>query len=90
MDTSAAVYNHSNDPKLVEKQLSRTCSKLAEAATRVELFSRMVRNGVATNDVRCFVAKQSDMKRVNQQFNKNLSKAAMKHKLSDAYAEVKR
>ena len=57
------------DPKYVEEQLSRVCKRLTETETNIEMFSRMVRTGVATNDVRSFVVKQSEMKRAGQKYD---------------------
>ena len=74
------------DPKQVEEQLVRVCRKLTETEVNIEMFGRMVRSGVATNDVHNFVVKQSDMKRVSQKYDLKLSKSAMKRKLSDACA----
>ena len=36
----------------VEELLENTCNKLNETEVNIRLFNRMVRNGVATNDVR--------------------------------------
>ena len=45
--------------KPVEEQLKAIMIKLAEAEATVELFTTMMRDGVATNDTYNFVRKQS-------------------------------
>ena len=74
----------------MEEQLKGTCKRLNETEAVVEMFSQMIRNGVATNDVRNFVAKQSDMKKANNKYDLKLSKTAMRRKLNDACAQASR
>ena len=69
-----------NSPDDVEEQYVKTCIKLTEAEVNVAMFQKMLRSGVATNDVRNFVNKQSKMKRTSQKLNFGLSKHAMKLK----------
>ena len=76
----------SKNPKLVEEQLRKVCRRLNETEVNIELFRRMLNNGVATNDVRNFVSKQSEMKKATNKYDLKLSKGAMKGKLSDACA----
>ena len=45
------------DSKKVEERLEVTCKKLSETEVNIRLFDKMVRHGVATNDVRAFVTK---------------------------------
>ena len=74
----------------MEEQLKGTCKRLNETEAVVEMFSQMIRNGVATNNVRNFVAKQSDMKKANNKYDLKLSKTAMRRKLNDACAQASR
>ena len=60
----------------MEEQLKGVCRKLNETEAIVEMFSQMVSNGVATNDVRNFVVKQSNMKKSDNKYDLKLSKAA--------------
>ena len=53
-----------NDPEVVERQLQSTCFKLNETEVNIRLFSKMLENGVATNDVRSFVMKQAKLKSI--------------------------
>ena len=68
--------NELKDPDEVEELFLRTCRKLTEAEVNVAMFQKMLRSGVATNDVRNFVNKQSKMKRTSQKLNFGLSKHA--------------
>ena len=72
---------------MVEEQLKGVCRKLNEIEANVEMFSQMVSNGVATNDVRNFVVKQSNMKKSDNKYDLKLSKTAMRRKLNDACAQ---
>ena len=47
------------DRKTVEKRLRSESLKLTETESRVDMFTKMLRAGVATNDVYNFVKKQS-------------------------------
>ena len=51
----------------VEELLERTCRRLNETEVNIGLFGRMVRNGVATNDVRSFVSNQAELKRADNE-----------------------
>ena len=44
-----------NDPEEVERHYKRTCKKLTEAEVNCAIFNKMVKSGVATNDVHNFV-----------------------------------
>ena len=79
-----------NSPKQVEKRYRNICKKLTEVEVNNAMFSRMIKSGVATNDVRTFVIKQSKMKRANQKINIGLAKNAMKYKLNDACSVANR
>ena len=50
----------------MEKRLSRVCRKIKETEVKARLFDRMVREDVATADVRNFVHNQTKLKRVNK------------------------
>ena len=80
----ASGLNEAKDSKVVERQLVRTCLKLSETEVNVKLFSKMVKNGVATNDVRNFVAKQALLKSSNHCLDPVLIRRAMRNKLVDA------
>ena len=73
-----------NNSKMVEERLNLTCKKLCETEVNIRLFSKMVRHGVATNDVRNFAAKQAMLKSINHKMNAELVRRAMKSKLTDA------
>ena len=75
-----------NNAQVVEEQLEKTCKKLNETEVNIRLFNKMVRNGVATNDVRNFVSKQAELKSMNHEINCSLTKKAMKSKFIDACA----
>ena len=79
-----------NNQKVVERQLEETCVKLSEVEVNIRLFSKMKKNGVATNDVRCFVAKQAKLKSSNHRVNIELTKKAMKSKFIDACNQARR
>ena len=77
-----------NSPRKVEKRLFRVCKRVREAEVRTGLFRRMKRQGIATSDVRNFVRKQAELKRVNKHVHVPTIKQAMKDKLSDTYASL--
>ena len=58
--------------KPVVKMLKDTCLKIAETEANVSLFQHMVKNKVATNDIRNFVVKQSGMRRTNKKLDMKL------------------
>ena len=72
------------DPISVERQLGRVCRKLNVEEVNIGLFRRMIRTGVATNDVRSFTEKQQKLKSSKVKSNGVLLKTAMRLKLNDA------
>ena len=87
--TSEPATRFSGPDEVVE-HYKKTCKRLTEAEVNCNMFSKMIRSGVATNDVRNFINKQSKMKRVNQKMNIGLVKSTMKMKLNDACASANR
>ena len=77
-----------NGPIEVEKQLWKVCRQLKETEVRTGLFRRMVKENVATGDVRSFVNKQAKLKRVNHEVHLGTVKHAMKNKLNDTLASA--
>ena len=88
--TSASIVPAGQDPKLVEEQLKKVCERLRITEVNIGMFSQMVKNEVATNDVRNFVAKQSNMKKASEKFDMKLCNSVMKRKLNDACALASR
>ena len=76
--------------KPVVTQLKETYKKLAVAEANVEMLTKMTKNMVGTNDVRNFVCKQVDMRRVNKSFDRKTIKKLMKKKWEDACAFASR
>ena len=72
------------DKKSVEKRLKEISFKLTETESNIKLFLKMIRTGVATNDVRSFLQKQTGMKRSTKRIDKKTLKSSMKSKLQDA------
>ena len=70
--------------------MSGICLKIRETEVRIDTISRMVREKVATNDVRNFVRKQSNMKVTSKGMNLKVAKSAMKSKLNDLCATANR
>ena len=60
--------------KQVEKRLKKTSISIAETETNVEMFTKMTRLTVATNDVRSFVVNQAKLKRRSKGLNKKNNK----------------
>ena len=83
---TSGLLEKAKNAKEVEELLVKTCEKLNQAEVNTRLFNKMVRNGVATNDVRNFVSKQAGLKRINHQMNESLTRKAMKAKFIDACA----
>ena len=75
-----------NGPEMVEKQLAKVCKDLIIAEVRADLLGRMVREGVATADVRNFVGKQAKLKRANKKVHLPVAKHAMRDKFNDTVA----
>ena len=73
-------------PRKVEKRLYGVCVKIKETEVKADFFRQMVKDGVTTADVRNFVEKQAQLKRVNQYIHAPTAKQAMKAKLSDTVA----
>ena len=76
--------------KPVEKYLQDICLKLTEVESTINLFAKMVRTGIATNDIRNFVIKQSKMKRISNSLDIKVLRSTMKSKLRDACAFANR
>ena len=76
--------------KPVVRQLRQICKKIARTESNVELFSEMVRQGVPSDDARCFMLQQRNKQRVNKQLNKGLIKKIMRQKYDDACVEASR
>ena len=76
--------------KTVEGQLWNAYKALAEQEGNVYLLSNLKKMGLATNDVWNFVEKQSLHKRVNCSMDTKVMASAMRSKLVDACAFVKR
>ena len=76
--------------KTVECQLEVTLEKLAVTESNIELFSTLICMGLATNDVKNFVTKQTIHKRVDKSPDLKVQKISMKSKLKDACAFAKR
>ena len=76
--------------KPVEEQLKAIMIKLAEAEATVELFTTMMRDGVATNDTYNFVRKQSLQRKSSKAIDYKLLKTTMRQKLDDACSYTNR
>ena len=50
--------------KTVECQLGMTLDKIAATEANVELFEKLLKLGLATNDIKNFILKQSAKKRI--------------------------
>ena len=90
-----AILNCSNDlqeakdPEVVERQLVTTCERLNKAEVKIKLFTKMMKNGVATNDVRHFVSNQAFLKSCDHKLDQSMIKKAMKNKLVDACSQAR-
>ena len=73
-----------------ECQLEKTYYKLAATEANIELFMIMINLGLATNDIKNFVVKQTIHKRVRSKPDLKVQKIAMKSKLSDACSYAKK
>ena len=90
VDISSDLTTEVKNAKDVEELLERTCRKLCETEINIRLFSKMTRNGVATNDVRNFVSNQAMLKTEDHEINGSVAKKAMKSKFVDACAQARR
>ena len=84
------ALTESRQIKTVECQLEMTFNRIAVTEANIELFGTMLRLGLATNDVKNFIHKQSNQKRVLSKPDFKVQKSAMKSKFSDACAYLKR
>ena len=78
-----------SDPMTVERQLAKACKQLYVTEVNIELFQRMIKSNVATNDVRNFAFKQQNLNRQASKSAKILSRVAMRQKLRDAYSTAR-
>ena len=76
--------------KTVEGRLMSTTRALAATESNIFLFSTLKRLGLATNDVRSFVEKQTINRKVKVGVDANVKRSAMNSKLIDACAYAKR
>ena len=76
--------------KRVEKQLLETVVKLTETEMSISLFSKMIRNGIATNDVYNFVNKQCGLRKASNKIDYKLLRVTMRQKLNDACSYANR
>ena len=76
--------------RTVEERLKSVVLKLAEVDSNTEMFRVMIRDGVATNEVRSFVSKQTAMKRTTNKIDKSLIRSIMRSKLRDSCAYATR
>ena len=76
--------------KSVVKQLKENTLKLTEAEATIKLLSRMVRTGIATNDVYSFVRNQCKLRKASNKLDHRLIKSTMRQKLNDACAFASR
>ena len=65
--TSEPDWN--NGPEEVEWRLRNVCNKLKKSEVTAAVLGRMVREGVATADVRSFIGKQARLKRTNSKIH---------------------
>ena len=76
--------------KSVEKQLKEVTLKLCETESNMKMFNKMIKKGVATQDVYHFVRKQSNLRKSSNKLDHKLLKANMRQKLNDACAYATR
>ena len=79
-----------HNQKSVEGKLRETLLKLADSEAKVHLFSTLKRSGLATNDVRSFIEKQVNHKKIKKFEDARVKKCAMHSKLMDALSLSKR
>ena len=84
--TVTGVGHISMDQEKIKEQLLRVCRRFNDTEVNVEMFGQMVRCGEATNEVRNFVMKKSDMQETSKKFDLKLRKSVMRRKLNDACA----
>ena len=82
--TSTHSDEECRGPITVERRLSKVCKKLSVTEININMFHRMIKNNVATNDVRSFANNQQYLNRHREKTAALLSKAAMRQKLKDA------
>ena len=76
--------------KNVEGKLWETLKLLAGTEGNIYLFSTLIKMGLATNDVRHFVYKQTVHRKSNKKVDNKLKRSAMQSKLSDACSYAKK
>ena len=79
-----------NQKSKLELKYWNICVSIVETETNIIMFNRMLRKGLATNDVASFAMKQAARKKVYVEPDKKVIKAAMKSKRADAIAWLKR
>ena len=83
------IYSEKTTPikgkrKTVEEQLARTTRLLIDTESNISLFSKMIKNGLATNDIYNFVRNQSCLRKTTNRMDYKLMKSNMRQKLNDA------
>ena len=84
------VVDTSLQNKTVECQLEEIVEKIAATEANIYLFRTLIGLGLATNDVKNFISKQIIHKRVAKNPDLKVQRMAMRSKLVDACAFVKR
>ena len=87
-----APENQMQSNKTVECLLRTTYSKLAVTEANLELFTKLIKLNLATNDVKSFVSKQTSHMRCSNKLDVKVQRVAMQSKIHDAssYAKVLR
>ena len=70
------------------KLLKKTCKRVAEVEVNVQLFTKMTKESVATNDVRSMVYKQAKQCNAKSKLDERLIKYLMKRKLNDVCSQL--
>ena len=76
--------------KTVECRLRETLMRIAATEANIYIFTTLKSMDLATNDVTSFIVKQTSHKRVNAKPDLKVLRAAMKSKIDDATAYLKR
>ena len=84
------MVNKNNQKSGAENVYRKTCLAVVESESTVMMLNRMIRSGIATNDVMSFSMNQAKLRRIHKEPSRKIEKAAMKLKRNDAIAHSKR
>ena len=89
-DDEAMTRESDGKVKTVTSQLVHNWQLLMTSECNINLFKNLLKNDISTRDIHSFVLKQADLRKIHKKLDEPLTRAAMRSKVNDACAYVKR